>query len=74
MSSVLSSSAVPTLAAGPLFAPPAAAQRYALVASLAVAAGAKTVLDLGCGDGKLIQVCQQGRAGSIACVSYMQPC
>ena len=47
---------MPTTAAGPLFAPPAAAQRYALVASLAVAAGAKTLVDLGCGDGKLIQV------------------
>lgn len=43
-------------AAGPLFAPPAAAQRYALVASLAVAAGAKALVDLGCGDGKFIQV------------------
>lgn len=38
-----------------LFSPPASAQRYALVGSLLISAGARTLIDLGCGDGKLLQ-------------------
>ncbi len=49
-----------------LFSPPAAAQRYALVTQLLRSAGAKTVVDLGCGDGKLLQHLASDDAGSAA--------
>ena len=38
-----------------LFQPPIAAQRHAFVAAALRRAGARTFVDLGCGDGKLLE-------------------
>jgi hypothetical protein len=53
---------------GRMFEPPIAVQRHAFVAAALRRAGARTFVDLGCGDGRLLEhLVAQARAASAAC-------
>jgi syndecan 1 len=46
-----------------VFKPPLSQQRYQHVADVLRVAGARNILDLGCGDGKLLEFLLSGAAG-----------
>jgi hypothetical protein len=50
---------------GSCFSPPLAAQRHAFVAGALLAADAATVLDLGCGEARLIEYLLAGAADRV---------